>query len=970
MQIRTKTLSDNLPYRDRGLTTEQVKVSRSNYGVNVLKPPKQNPWWQLYWEKFEDPVIQILSIAAILAIAVGIVQDDYIEGVGIIVAIFLATTLAFINEYQANKEFELLDRLSDDLPTKTIRNYSFTTVPRRDLVVGDIIYLEQGEEVPADGIILSEVSFYVDQSGITGESAGVKKYSYDTKEERVNTYPSNRVYRSSLVDRGHAYIEITAVGDLTEIGQLAIAATSMDEELATPLHLQLAKLSKLIGVIGLGFASLTFVALLTRGFILGEYSLTTPQWYRLDLSAISVLTVLIPLWLPVVYDGLELAGSEIQLPSWLEEIDLFTWLKTIFAGLTILAIGIGLGYFARLLPASVADWLPTNLAHALLEYFMVAVTIIVVAVPEGLAMSVTLSLAYSMRKMAADRNLVRQMHACETIGATTVICSDKTGTLTQNQMRVHRVHFPSLDSPLTEVDRETQQLIAEAIAANSTADLETLCDRSVRSLGNATEGALLLWLAEQDLDYTRYRHSFSLEAQIPFSTHNKYMATVGKSAVKNERVFYLKGAPEIVLNRCSQILTKSGLKPLDSREAILASLATYQQRGMRTLAIAYRDLSLLTSKHFDNLARNLVWLGFIAIEDPLRTEVPNAVRTCQKAGIKVKIVTGDNPETAQEIARQIGLTQGINSQYAYLTGEEFNHLNDEAAQIAAKELKVLSRARPLDKLRLVKLLQENGEVVGVTGDGTNDAAALKQAQVGLAMGSGTAIAKQASDIILLDDSFGSIVNSVIWGRSLYENIQRFILFQLTINVAALGIVLLGPFIGVAMPLTVTQMLWVNLIMDTFAALALATEPPNPQVINRKPRPVEAFIISPPMFQNIFITGLSFLAILIGFLLCIGKDRQISTYELSWFFTTFVMLQFWNLFNARCMGSNRSAFQGLLENKAFVAIALVIFIGQILIIQFGGDIFRTVPLSIIDWLTITGLTSAVLIIGEIKRYVRS
>ena len=962
MQIKTKPTGSNLPFK--GLTTEEVKISRNKHGLNILKPPQKNPWWKLFLEKFEDPVIQILGIAAVIAIALGIVQHNYIEGIGIIVAILLATTLAFINEYQADREFEILNQVSDTIPTKVIRDANFTTVPRQDLVVGDVIYLEQGEEVPADGIILSEVSFYVDQSRLTGESLAVKKFNQIVKDDSTDTYPANKVYRSTLVDRGYAYIEITAVGERTEIGKLAIAVTSMDGDLETPLNLQLDKLSKLIGVVGLGFATLTFISLLTRGFIRSEYSLNIAQWYRLSLSAIVTLTILIPVWLPVIYDGLELAQNDIKSPKWLSEIKLTTWLKTTIIGLGILATGVCLGYIAHLLPTSIEDWLPVNLANALLQYFMVAVTIIVVAVPEGLAMSVTLSLAYSMKKMAADENLVRRMHACETIGATTVICSDKTGTLTQNKMWVHQADFPGLNSPQADVRQETQQLIAEAIAVNSTADLETLPDRSLQPIGNATESALLLWLADRGIEYNHYRHSFSVIEQIPFTTKNKYMGTYGRSAIKRNNVFYLKGAPEIVLNRCTQILTESSLKPLDNPAEILAHLHTYQQRGMRTLAIAYRDLTASTKT--EDMSCDLTWLGFVAIEDPLRQEVLAAVATCHHAGIEVKVVTGDNPETAKEVALQIGLSEDTDSQYAYLTGAQFKQLNDEEAKIAAKELKVLSRARPMDKLRLIKMLQANGEVVGVTGDGTNDTAALKQAQVGLAMGSGTAIAKEASDLILLNDSFGSIVKSVIWGRSLYENIQRFILFQLTINVAAIGIVFLGPFIGVALPLTVTQMLWVNLIMDTFAALALATEPPNPQVIDRTPRPTEAFIISPKMLWNIVTVGFSFLAILIAFLVYIGRDGQISTYELSLFFTTFVMLQFWNMFNARCLGSNRSAFQGLLDNKSFVAIAAVIFFGQILIVQFGANVFRTVPLSISNWLIITGLTSIVLVIGEIER----
>lgn len=969
MQIPTEEvhLNQHLPYQ--GLTSQQVEHNRQQYGANILQPPEREPAWKLFLAKFEDPVIQILAIAAILAIAVGVVEGDYIEGIGIIVAILLATTLAFINEYQAEKEFDVLNQVYDTIPVKVIRDRNFTTVPRQDLVVGDIIYLEQGEEVPADGVVLEEVAFYIDQSKITGESEAVKKYPQGEIQKKVadsQTYPADRVYRSTLVERGHAFVEIIAVGDRTEIGQLAIAVAVVDNKTITPLNLQLEKLSKLIGVTGLAFASLTFSALLFRGFFIGEYSLTIAQWYCFGLSFASVLAALTPVWLPVVYDGFELAGKEHKVPQWLEAGGVAAWLKASAIGSIILMVGVGWGYFVDLLPSSLNNWLPGDFASALLQYFMVAVTIIVVAVPEGLAMSVTLSLAYSMRKMAADNNLVRQMHACETIGAATVICSDKTGTLTQNQMRVTKAHFPSLDALVSPL-HQAQKFIAEAIAVNSTADLEKKPNQPTRPIGNATEGALLLWLESQDLNYIPYRSDFEIEAQLPFSTQNKYMGTFGISAITQSKVFYLKGAPEIVLDRCTQILTTTGIKPLTNQAEIAAELQDYQCRGMRTLGFAYHDAP--QTDDLNKLATNLIWLGFTAIQDPLRAEVPEAIATCLKGGIEIKMVTGDNLETAREIASQMGSIADAdrNKQYTYLTGQQFSQLDDEQAKIAASELKVLSRARPLDKLRLVKLLQANGEVVAVTGDGTNDAAALKQAQVGLAMGSGTAIALEASDIILLDDSFGSIINAVIWGRSLYENIQRFILFQLTINVAALGIVLLGPFIGVAIPLTIIQMLWVNLIMDTFAALALATEPPNPEVMARTPRNPAAFIITPEMLRYIAIAGLSFLFILTGFLLYLNRNGEATIYELSLFFTTFVMLQFWNMFNARCLGSNRSALTGLIYNRGFMAIATIILVGQILIVQFGGSVFRTVPLSLTDWITITALTSLVLWVGELGRF---
>lgn len=958
-----------LPYS--GLTTQQVQVNRQQYGTNVLTPPPTNPWWQLYLEKFADPVIRILMIAAIVAIGVGMIEGQYIEGLGIVVAIFLATTLAFINEYKANQEFEILNQVYDEVPVKVIRDGKFTTIPRKELVVNDIVSIEQGEEVPADGEVLEEVSLYIDQSKITGESEPVKKFSKANPEaysREETTYPPYQLHRGTLVEQGHGWYELTAVGDQTEMGKIATAVMSVDAGEKTPLNTQLERLSKLIGVVGLFFASLTFLALLVRGLVAGELSLTIQQSYFAGLLIVSVLITLIRVWLPIIYDGLELAGVDGEVPDWLESEGWTGWFKTTGIGITLLVMGIALGYPFGLMPLG-DSWLPASVGRMLLNYFMVAVTIIVVAVPEGLAMSVTLSLAYSMRKMAASHNLVRRMHACETIGAATVICSDKTGTLTQNQMRVYEVNFPGLTAKEVAVYEYNRSLIAEAIATNSTADLEEKSHSSPHPIGNATEGALLLWLNDQNIDYIPYRHGFPIKFQLPFSTQKKYMETVGTSSITGGDVFYLKGAPEVVLERCSHLLTEQGSCQLEDKTAIISALNAYEKRGMRTLGFAYRDVPPDWTE--SDINHPLIWLGFVAISDPLRSDVPEAIATCLKAGIQVKVVTGDSPETVQEIARQIGLWQEEDTPlnpYLHLTGQQFNQLSDEEAKVAVQELKVLSRACPLDKLRLVKLLQENGHIVSVTGDGTNDAAALKQAHVGLAMGSGTAIAKEASDIILLDDSFCSIVNAIIWGRSLYENIQRFILFQLTINVAALGIAFWGPFIGIALPLTVTQMLWVNLIMDTFAALALAAEPPHWTVLGRPPRDPEAFIVTPSMGQNIFTTGLGFLIFLVGFLFYLRRDGDITPYELSVFFTVFVLFQFWNLFNARCLGLKQSAFSGLWQNKGFVAIAMTIFIGQILIIQWGGKIFRTVPLSLSDWMSILAATSLVLWIGELWRLI--
>ncbi len=980
--MQTVQIEDGaLPYL--GLTSEQVKFNRKKYGTNVLTPPKRDPWWKLYLEKFADPVIRILIIAAIIAIGVGIVEGEYIEGLGIVVAILLSTTIAFINEYKACKEFELLNSVYDRSAVKVIREGNYTTIPRQELVVGDIVFVEQGEEIPADGEILEAVSLYVNQAKITGESEAVKKLT-KAKAKRENreaetTYPAYNLYRSTIIDLGHGVYRVTAVGDRTEIGKVATVVASVETGEETPLNIQLEKLSKLIGLVGLSVAGLTFLALMVRGFITGKLSLSTQQGYFVLLLILSLLAILSRVWLPVIYDGLQLVNSRIEIPLWWKKNNgLKGWSIAVGMGLLLLAIGIGVGYPLGLVPSLSESWLPANVATALINYFMVAVTIIVVAVPEGLPMSVTLSLAYSMRKMAASNNLVRRMHACETIGAATVICSDKTGTLTQNQMQVREIDFPCLHSPNPSESNLYRKLIAEAIAANSTANLEKKPQQPhrpqqpPRPLGNATEGALLLWLDSQNLDYIHYRHNFKIQSQITFCSQKKYMGTWGTSAVIPGEVIYIKGAPEVILSRCCHIESDRGKEPLTGVEPILTQIQEYQARGMRTIGFAYRRVAPnLPESTIDQIDRGFTWLGFMAISDPLRKEVPQAIDACLRAGIGVKVVTGDSPETAKEIARQIGLLQeeDLYNPRTHLTGQQFKQLNDSEVKEAVRSLKILSRACPLDKLRLVKLLQEDSQVVAVTGDGTNDAAALKQAQVGLSMGSGTAIAKEASDIILLDDSFSSIVNAVIWGRSLYQNIQRFILFQLTINVVALGIALLGPFIGVALPLTVTQMLWVNLIMDTFAALALATEPPQKKVMEKSPRSKEAFIVSPAMAQNIFTSGLIFLGFSLGLLLYMGSDRQVTPYELSVFFAVFVFLQFWNLFNARCWGLDRFACSGLFKNKGFVAIAATIFIGQILIIQFGTKVFRTVPLSLRDWIIIIAATSLVLWLEEFWRWLK-
>ena len=862
--------------RFKGLTDQEVLQNRQKYGMNLLTPPKRPSIWKLYLEKFQDPVIKVLLVAAAFSLLISIIESEYAETIGIFFAIFLATGIGFYFEYDANKKFDLLNAVGEETPVMVIRNGKVHEIPKKDIVVGDVVILNTGDEIPADGVLLEAVSLQVNESSLTGELM-VNKTTDEAHFDEEATYPSNSVMRGTTVTDGHGVMYVERVGDATEIGKVARQATEQSQE-QTPLNLQLTKLANLIGKVGFTIATLTFVIFTAKDLYVHLNNTTITDWHQ-----------------------------------WLE------------------------------------------IARIVLKYFMMAVTLIVVAVPEGLPMSVTLSLALNMRRMLKTNNLVRKMHACETMGAITVICTDKTGTLTQNLMQVY-------DAKL---DESQKNLIAEGIATNSTAFLEEKEGEGKPSgVGNPTEVALLLWLNEQGMDYISLRNQAKTVNQLTFSTERKYMATLVDSSVLNTRVLYVKGAPEIVMGKCN--LEESRVKQYNEQ------LLAYQNQAMRTLGVAYKVIPENSSTDCAELVKEggLTFMGIFAISDPIRPDVPDAVKKCQSAGIRVKIVTGDTPGTATEIARQIGLWTSEDTERNRITGVEFAALSDEEALERVVDLKVMSRARPMDKQRLVQLLQQKGEVVAVTGDGTNDAPALNHAQVGLSMGTGTSVAKEASDITLLDDSFHSIATAVMWGRSLYKNIQRFIVFQLTINVVALLSVLLGAFLGTELPLTVTQMLWVNLIMDTFAAMALASIAPSMDVMNEKPRKRTDFIISPAMRNNIFGVGAGFLIVLMGLLACFkNMPGGMDVHHLTVFFTIFVMLQFWNLFNASVFGTNHSIFKDAGHAMGMLGVALIILVGQFIIVTFGGKVFRTEPLPALEWAYIIAGTSVVLWIGEIWRGVK-
>ena len=857
-----------------GLTSEQVEASRRQHGRNLLTPPKRPSIWRLYAEKYKDPIIRILLIAALFSLGIGIYENEYVETIGILVAVFLATTIGFYFEYDAQKKFDILNALGQEELVTVIRDSQAMQVPRSELVVGDVVILEQGVEIPADGLLLEAINLQVNESSLTGEPI-CHKTTDEAHFDREATYPSNRVLRSSMVVDGHGCMKVDAVGDETEIGHVARHATTFTD-IETPLNQQLNRLSKLINKVAFTISLLVFVAGTSHGLYV---------------------------------------------------------------------------YFQELMPGQPIDW--AIMAATLLKWFMVTVTLIVMAVPEGLPMAVTLSLALNMRRMLRTNNLVRKLHACETMGAVTVICTDKTGTLTQNRMEVADIQS----------DHHFEEQLAENMAVNSTALLEEGSEG--QGIGNPTECALLLHLRKNGKNYSEYREKAPLTSQLTFSTERKYMATLVTSSVNQRRMLYVKGAPEVILELC-QIST-------DQQQQIEAILKEYQAGAMRTLAFAHREIGENEGTDCLALAQQgrLTLEGICAIMDPVRPEVPSAVKNCHDAGIHVKMVTGDNAGTAIEIAKRIGLWTESDREEQVITGAAFAALSDEEALNRIASIKVMSRARPMDKQRFVKLLQEKGAVVAVTGDGTNDVPALNRAQVGLSMGSGTSIAKEASDITLIDDSFRSIATAVMWGRSLYKNIQRFLAFQLTISLTALAISMVGSFLDTDIPLTVTQILWINLIVDTFASLALSTIPPCADVMKEQPRKSSDFILSRFVKKSVGITAGIFFAVLLGILFYFNRwgNNTISLHDLTVFFTFFVMLQFWNLMNARVLGSHQSAFSQLLNCKGLLFVMSMILIGQILIVEFGGKVFRTEPLDITTWLTIVAGSSLVLWIGEIVRYIQ-
>lgn len=989
-----------------GLTDAQVLESRSKHGANILTPPEKEPLWKQFLEKFGDPLIIILLIAGVLSISISCYEfwglhegaETFFEPVGIFVAILLATGIAFIFELKADKQFSVLNQVNDDEMVEVIRNGNTTSVKKKDVVVGDIVVLNTGEEIPADGELLEAVTLNVDESSLTGEPI-CHKTIHEQEFDKDATFPSNHVMRGTKVMEGHGIFKVLAVGDKTENGKVFEAA-QIDDSVRTPLNEQLDGLADLITKLSYIFAALIIVAKLLVYF--NNLSMVF-KWGAISLVYFAIVGFAYYIFKKrkssekklgqigkvgvIAYIIIDLIFSYFYLPCLLAiptviffwmvitKFDDWSWKAVVpsIIGYFVILMGMVVYFHDTLMPGEQIAKLITYT----LDTLMIAVTLVVVAVPEGLPMAVTLSLAYSMTRMMKTNNLVRKMHACETMGATTVICTDKTGTLTQNQMQVHDTNFYGLSAQTLGNDKESL-LIEEGIAVNSTASLDYSDAEAVKVLGNPTEGALLLWLKKAGVDYLNLRESAETLEELPFSTERKYMATVVKSSLfEGKTILYVKGAPEIVSGLCKNIENNVSQTDIESQ------LVEYQNQAMRTLGFACQIIDGKADVFKDGkvVADNLTFMGVVAISDPVRLDVPAAVAECMNAGINVKIVTGDTPGTAKEIGRQIGLWTAKDGDKNIITGPEFAALSDEELDKRVLDLKIISRARPMDKKRLVEALQRKNQVVAVTGDGTNDAPALKAAHVGLSMGDGTSVAKEASDITIIDNSFSSIGKAVMWGRSLYQNIQRFLLFQLTVNVAACFIVLFGAFMGEESPLTVTQMLWVNLIMDTFAAMALASLPPSESVMKDKPRDRNAFILNKAMYQNILGVGGFFFVLLLVLLYVfehsnitqltdllnvqLGASDGLTPYELTLFFTLFVMTHFFYLFCARAFETGKSAlhFKGC---KGLLIIAIIILVGQIAMVEIPGlqNFFNVTGLKFEDWVIIIVGSSLVLWIREI------
>lgn len=859
-ELLAKTGTDS----EKGLNPEQVEKSRSTYGTNSFVRQSHESLAKRIWDASTEPMLVMLIFAAIITLAVNITryftggEYNFLECVGIFAAIALSVVITIITEGKSAKAFEALNKINEDTLIKVIRNGEPQLITQKEIVVGDIIMIETGDKIVADGRLFSSNDLSVDESALTGESLPVKKDAeFVCQKSTPVAERANMLYSGCFVSAGNGQMLVTGVGNDTEFGQIAQELSSI-EKTTTPLQEKLDKLGKQITVLGASAAAIVFAIEVLQFVMNGQLNLDTVS-----------------------------------------------------------------------------------------DAFITSIVLIVAAVPEGLPTIVAVSLALNIIKMSKENALVKKMIACETIGCVNIICSDKTGTLTENRMTVQKIYT---GGELIDPEQLKDEMLLKNYCINSNANISEE-DGSWSFIGNPTEGSLLAAAAKAGVDYQELRHAADIVRVFPFSSQNKDMSTIVRE--NGKEILYVKGNPEKIISLCTGISE-------EEKEKNFHLMEEFQNKAGRLLAFAHKELEgQYNDEEQDEVEQGLIYDGFVVISDPLSPDVYKSIRNCRSAGIEVKMLTGDNIRTARAIANELHM---LDDDHIAVEAADIEKLTDEELKEALKKIQVIARSTPLVKMRVVKLLKEQGNVVAVTGDGINDAPAIKHADVGIAMGiAGTDVTKEASDMVLLDDSFSTIIKAVQWGRGIYENFKRFIQFQLTVNVSSVVVVICSILAGFSAPFTALELLWINIIMDGPPALTLGLEPIRPDLLKHKPTRRNENIISKKMLLRIFVNGI-FISVI--FMLQHFKNflGAVPEEEATVLFTLFVLFQLFNAFNCREL-DDTPMFKNLLKNKLMLGVFLLVLILQGIITQFGAAVFETVPLSAAMWGKMLLTAFTVIILNE-------
>lgn len=859
-ELLAKTGTDS----EKGLNPEQVEKSRSTYGTNSFVRQSHESLAKRIWDASTEPMLVMLIFAAIITLAVNITryftggEYNFLECVGIFAAIALSVVITIITEGKSAKAFEALNKINEDTLIKVIRNGEPQLITQKEIVVGDIIMIETGDKIVADGRLFSSNDLSVDESALTGESLPVKKDAeFVCQKSTPVAERANMLYSGCFVSAGNGQMLVTGVGNDTEFGQIAQELSSI-EKTTTPLQEKLDKLGKQITVLGASAAAIVFAIEVLQFVMNGQLNLDTVS-----------------------------------------------------------------------------------------DAFITSIVLIVAAVPEGLPTIVAVSLALNIIKMSKENALVKKMIACETIGCVNIICSDKTGTLTENRMTVQKIYT---GGELIDPEQLKDEMLLKNYCINSNANISEE-DGSWSFIGNPTEGSLLAAAAKAGVDYQELRQAADIVRVFPFSSQNKDMSTIVRE--NGKEILYVKGNPEKIISLCTGISE-------EEKEKNFHLMEEFQNKAGRLLAFTHKELEgQYNDEEQDEVEQGLIYDGFVVISDPLSPDVYESIRNCRSAGIEVKMLTGDNIRTARAIANELHM---LDDAHIAVEAADIEKLTDEELKEALKKIQVIARSTPLVKMRVVKLLKEQGNVVAVTGDGINDAPAIKHADVGIAMGiAGTDVTKEASDMVLLDDSFSTIIKAVQWGRGIYENFKRFIQFQLTVNVSSVVVVICSILAGFSAPFTALELLWINIIMDGPPALTLGLEPIRPDLLKHKPTRRNENIISKKMLLRIFVNGIfiSVIFMLQHFKNFLGAAPE---EEATVLFTLFVLFQLFNAFNCREL-DDTPMFKNLLKNKLMLGVFLLVLILQGIITQFGAAVFETVPLSAAMWGKMLLTAFTVIILNE-------